>query len=77
MHQKHRGKMKEYLENGHARKVPEDSSAPSLKTWYVPHHATCGKFRIVFDCAAKFRGTSLNEHLLQGPDHTSILMGVL
>ena len=77
MHQKYRDKMKEYLENGHARKVPKDSLAPSLKTWYVPHHATRGKFRIVFDCAAKFRGTSLNDHLLQGPDHTSSLVGVL
>ena len=75
MHQKYRDKMKEYLENGHARKVPKDSLAPSLKTWYVPHHATRGKFRIVFDCAAKFRGTSLNDHLLQGPDHTSSLVG--
>ena len=75
MHQKYRDKMKEYLENGHARKVPKDSLAPSLKTWYVPHHATRGKFRIVFDCAAKFRGTSLNDHLLQGPDHTSSLAG--
>ena len=77
MHQKYRDKMKEYLENGHARKVPKDSLAPSLKTWYVPHHATRGKFRIVFDCAAKFRSTSLNDHLLQGPDHTSSLVGVL
>ena len=77
LHQKYRNKMAEYLESGHARKVSHGSLAPGLKTWYVPHHTTRGKFRIVFDCAAKFKGTSLNNHLLQGPDHTSNLIGVL
>ena len=77
LHQKYRNKMAEYLQSGHAHKVPHGSLAPWLKTWYVPHHATHGKFRIVFDCAAKFKGTSLNDHLLQGPDHTSNLIGVL
>ena len=77
LHNKYKDKMGEYLKNGYARKVPRKSLAPSPKTWYVPHHATGGKFRIVFDCAARFRGTSLNENLLQGPDHTSNLVGVL
>ena len=31
----------------------------------------------MFDCAAKFRNTSLNEQLLQGPDLTNNLVGVL
>jgi hypothetical protein len=31
----------------------------------------------VFDCAAGYRGTSLNAELLQGPDLTSNLVGVL
>ena len=31
----------------------------------------------VFDCAARFGDTSLNDHLLQGPDLTSNLTGVL
>jgi len=77
LHGKYRDKMAEYLESGHACKIPKHALAPSPKTWYVPHHATSGKFRVVFDCAAKFKGTSLNEHLLQGPDQTSNLMGVL
>ena len=77
LHRKHKDKMKKYLKNGHARWIPEKSLAPSPKTWYVPHHATGGKFSIVFDCAARFRGTSLNENPLQRPDHTSNLVGVL
>ena len=32
---------------------------------------------IVFDCAAKFEGKSLNDHLMQGPGQTSSLIGVL
>ena len=62
LHRKYKDKMKEYLKNGHARRIPEKSLAPSPKTWYVPHHATGGKFRIVFDCAARFRGTYQNDY---------------
>ena len=35
------------------------------------------KFRVVFDCAARFNNTSLNEQLLKGPDFTNNLDGVL
>ena len=51
--------------------------APGPRSWYIPHHATGGKFRIVFDCGATYRGTSLNHNLLPGPDQTSRLVGVL
>lgn len=32
---------------------------------------------MVFDCGAAFKGTSLNHVLLQGPNFTSALLGVL
>jgi hypothetical protein len=35
------------------------------------------KSRIVFECAANFEGVSLNKQLLQGPDMTNKLVGVL
>ena len=36
-----------------------------------------GKVRIVFDCAAKYHGISLNQQFLQGPDFTNPLVEVL
>ncbi|KAI3375021.1 hypothetical protein L3Q82_021067 [Scortum barcoo] len=47
---------------------------------YIPQHGIYhpqkGKFGVVFDCGASFKGSSLNAHLLQGPDLTSTLIGV-
>ncbi|XP_069969533.1 uncharacterized protein [Penaeus vannamei] len=51
------------------------------RIWCMPHHAvrhpTKLKVRVVYDLKAKFNGTSLNDHLLQGPDLTNPLIGVL
>ena len=35
------------------------------------------KIRVVFDCSATYQGESLNKNLLQGPDLTNTLVGVL
>ena len=70
------------LENGHAEKVPNTEKPKKGKLWYIPHHGVYHKdkpekFRIVFDCSAKFRGISINDCLYQGPDLTNSLIGVL
>lgn len=49
--------------------------------WYILHHGVYhlrkNKIKVVFDCSAKFKGTTLNDHLLRGPDLTNNLIGVL
>ncbi len=49
--------------------------------WYLVHfgviHKRSKKLRIVFDASLKYRGVSLNSSLLQGPDLTNNLLGVL
>ena len=63
--------------------MPEEELYPNSKPlWYLPHHAVfhpCkpDKLRVVFDCAARFKGTSLNDQLLHDPDLTNSLFGVL
>ena len=70
-------------DKGYAEKVPHQllKSIPD-KIWYIPHHGVYlpkkpKKIKVVFDCSARYGGTSLNERLLQGPDMTSSLVGVL
>ena len=71
------------LGKGYARKVPLNTTAPKKgKVWYLPHHAVYypkkpDKIRVVFDCSAGFEATALNDRLLQGPDLTNSLIGVL
>ena len=45
--------------------------------WYIYYLETSDKIRVVFDCSASIEGESLNTHLLQGPDLTNKLLGVL
>ena len=40
------------------------------------YHAKKGKLRVVFDCSAEYRGFSLNNQLLQGPDYVRNLAGI-
>ena len=48
----------------------------------MPHHAVWhprkpSEPRVVFDCTSKSAGVSLNDQLLQGPENTSSLLGVI
>lgn len=68
---------------GYAEKVPEQElAAVPGQAWYLPHHNVVienepEKLRIVFECAATFDGTCLNKKVLQSPDFTNNLVGVL
>ncbi|XP_041484654.1 uncharacterized protein LOC121431209 [Lytechinus variegatus] len=88
--QMYKDTMQGYLDKGHAREVPAAETmkqactgeVQSSKRWYLPHHPVLhphkpNKVRVVFDCAAKYQGISLNSQLLQGPDFTNSLVGVL
>ncbi|XP_073711060.1 uncharacterized protein [Misgurnus anguillicaudatus] len=73
--------MNEIITRGDAEKVPIDE-LQNQPAWYIPHHGVYhphkpGKIRVVFDCSARFHDTSLNDHLLTGPDLTNTLVGVL
>ncbi|XP_014834503.1 PREDICTED: uncharacterized protein LOC106912190 [Poecilia mexicana] len=76
----------EYMNNiiscRYAERVPEDLlHCDNGRIWYIPHHGVYHprkkSLRVVFDCAAIFRGVSLNSELLPGPNLTNTLLGVL
>ena len=68
------------LTKGYAEVVPDDEIFSNDRVWYIPHHgvSTVKKpLRVVFDCASKFKGKSLNDRCLQGPDLVNKLLSVL
>ena len=83
--------MKKLIKNGYAERVPKMSESEhashgqvqeQANVWYIPHHGVYhpkkpNKIRVVFVCAAKYERESLNKHLLQGPNLTNNLTGVL
>ena len=78
--QKYIYQMQSMIEKGYVEKVV--CEANYCKTWYIPHHAVINphkpnKIRIVFDCAAEYKGVSLNKSFMQGPDLANSLMSVL
>ena len=72
-----------YIDKGYAEEVHMNPHlAPNDTRWYLPHHAVIhpkkpDKVRVVFDCSASYKGRSLNQELLQGPDFMNDLAGVL
>ena len=75
--------MKDMIDKGQAERVPdEELHLSNGRVWYIPYHGVYhpqkpDKIRVVFDTSAEFKGESLNRHLLQGPDLTNSLNGVL
>ena len=74
--------MKDFLDHC-AKWVPPDRlDVKAGKVNYVPntgvyHPKKPSQIRVVIGCSAQYEGTCLNDHLLQGPDLTNGLLGVL
>ena len=81
---RYRDTIKVDLENEYVRKLDEEELGETKDEtqWYVPHHPVINphkpeKVRRVCNAAAKFRGTSLNDMLLTGPDLLQNLVGII
>ena len=71
------------IDKGFAEMVHEDEQMKSSHGhWYIPHHGVRNphkpdKLLIVFDCATSYKGVSLNNSLMPGPDLVNALVAVL
>ena len=66
------------VDHGYAEYITDSSN--DSRSWYLPHHGVHkknGDLRVVFDCANKMNGLSLNDRCLQGPDMNNRLDDVL
>ena len=73
--------MQGYVDKGFAVRLSEHDLEDN-NCWYLPDYAVShprksDKVKVMFDCAARYNGTSLNEKLLTGPDLLNNLFGVL
>ena len=70
------------MEKGYIKRLTEEeAAAPVTPKWYLAYHPVInpknpGKVRRVCDAAAKFQGSSLNSHILSGPDLQNNLVGI-
>ena len=81
-HDEYSAFLNDVIAQGYAEVVPqEELGGVEGRTWYIPHHGVYhpkkNTLRVVFDCGAVYQGKSLNSELLQGPDLTNSLIGVL
>ena len=82
IYEQYDNEVQKILTKGYAEPVPRDEYISENKTWYLPHQPVVsdkkpGKLRVVFDCAARYRGESLNDKALQGPDLNDRLSHVI
>ncbi|RXN13836.1 hypothetical protein ROHU_037202 [Labeo rohita] len=72
--------MQRIFDAGHAELAPPVKE--NEEVWYLPifgvyHPRKPGQIRVVFDSSAQYKGLSLNQVLLSGPDLNNSLLGVL
>ena len=82
LHKQYSETVESYVSRGYARRLTkEEKFVSSNKTWYLPHHAVINpnkrKVRVVFYAASSFKGVSLNDSLVSGPDFLNSFVGVL
>ncbi|XP_033106177.1 uncharacterized protein LOC117108309 [Anneissia japonica] len=83
LHEKYTEFMSNLEKKGYAEKVPDtELTRNDGQVWYIPHHGVFHprkpeKLRVVYNCPVQFNGVSLNSQLLQGPDMTNLMYGVL
>ncbi|XP_043246524.1 uncharacterized protein LOC122394039 [Amphibalanus amphitrite] len=80
--EQYRDSVEEMIDKGYAEPVPvADIHRDDGRVNYLAHHgvrhASKNRIRVVYDCAMKYGGVSLNDCLLQGPDMTNSLLDVL
>ena len=74
--------IKKMMDKGYAEEVSEKDVSENAKIWYLPHQAVItdkkpDKLRVVYDCASKYEGESLNDKCLRGPDLNNRLLYIL
>lgn len=78
----YKGFMETIIGKGYAVQVPTHQlNRDDNRVFYIPHHGVYHpkkrKLRVVFDCTSSYQDRCLNSELLQGPDLTNTLVGVL
>ncbi|XP_028966994.1 uncharacterized protein LOC114828172 [Galendromus occidentalis] len=86
-HRRYHSELMKFVEEGFAVEVRDSGCAHSSAvdgSYFMPHHEVItssggrDKWRIVFDCSAKQKGaTSLNDHLIPGPNLNPDLVSLL
>jgi len=83
LYERYDEEVQKLIQCDYAEPVPSrENECVSDKIWYLPHRPVISdkkpdKVRIVFDCASRYHGESLNDKVFQGPDLANKLLNVL
>lgn len=70
--------MNRLIQAGYVKEITAKEANESEESWYLPHYLVYhnGKACLVFNCSFVYKGISLNEQLLPGPNLGPSLIGV-